>query len=405
MTDLSNSRWAASKTAGSRWPHCREMHMTEPATAHRRSRSGGAVAVTAVLALLQVGWIAVPRLPGDRDQMEDIAAEGVAQLARTDGGAVADQLPPQGIVPAASQGAVPVNRPAPSPDATDFARLFPAQTEAIQDPKDPATTRWAVLIGINRHHGATRTNVGSAQDAEDLQRHLLALGWRSDHMVLLTDLAATREAIEQAIAWLGSKTDGASTAVFHYSGHAKQWKDRNADSDLEVPDEGIWPADNRHMVDREVVDRLAAVDAGRLWVNLSTCEAAGFEEAGLMRRPGRLLTFSSREPEKSYEDPSVANSIWGYYLFERGLIGRASDPDGNGDVTVQEAFGYAAPQSTRATVGQNPYGPQHPVMIDDAGAFSLLIPPKVQGPPAGRDSEPTCVGEVCLRPVPDPDLP
>lgn len=72
---------------------------------------------------------------------------------------------------------------------------------------------------------------------------------------------------------------------------------------------------------------------------------------------------------------------------------------------MQEAFGYAAPQSTRATVGQKPYGPQHPVMIDDAGAFSLLIPPKVQGPPAGRDSEPTCVGEVCLRPVPDTNLP
>lgn len=381
--------------------------MTGRATGHQPYRSQGAIAVVALLALLQVAWIAVPRMSGEPGQIDEIAAEGLKAAPATDAAIAAgprlDGSGTSGGGAVPSQEALPAQPPA-SPDAANFARLFAAQANAVQNPNDPATTRWAVLIGINQHQGPTRTNVGSRQDAEDLHRHLLALGWRSDHMVLLTDLAATRPAIEQAIAWLASKTDGASTAVFHYSGHTKQWKDRNADSDPEIPDEGLWPADNRHMVDREFVDRLAAVKAGRLWVSLSTCEAAGFEDIGL-RRPGRLLTFSSREPEKSYEDPSVANSVWGYFLFERGLMGRASDPDRNGDITVQEAFTYAAPPTTQRTVNQKPHGPQHPVMIDDSGPFSLQIPPRVQRPPARSDGEGQCLGKICLPPLPAGALP
>ncbi|MDP8960416.1 MAG: caspase family protein [Actinomycetota bacterium] len=385
--------------------------MTELAMGHRPPRSRAAISVAVVLALLQLAWLVVPQLSGDRGQNEDVVTHvAAAALVDPEVAVAADPIRQEetlaaagAVVAAADQPqVVPVRTPVNSP--ADFARLFAAQTNATQDPNDPATTRWAVLIGINQHQGPTRTNVGSRQDAEDLHRHLLGLGWRSDHIVLLTDLAATRPAIEQAIAWLASKTDGASTAVFHYSGHTKQWKDRNADSDPEVPDEGIWPADNRHMVDREFVDRFAAVNAGRLWVSLSTCEAAGFEDLGL-RRPGRLLTFSAREPEKSYEDPSVANSVWGYFLFERGLIGRASDPDRNGDITVQEAFAYAAPPTTQRTANQRPYGPQHPVMIDDAGAFSLQIPPRVKPPTAGSDGEVPCVGNICLPPLPGGRLP
>ncbi|MFN2555757.1 MAG: caspase domain-containing protein [Nitriliruptorales bacterium] len=381
--------------------------MTEPVTADRHRRSRHALLVAVVLALLQVAWV-VPRFEGPDQIGPPGTAEDAAGLV-TDGTVTGQPLPlGESLAPGrdvaspdAPGQAVPVPTPPASPQSADFARVFAAQASAVQDPNDPATSLWAVLIGVNQHHGPTRTNVGSRQDAEDLHRYLLSLGWRSDHIVLLTDLAATRPAIEQAIAWLASKTDRASTAVFHYSGHTKQWKDRNADADPEVPDEGIWPADNQHMVDREFVDRLAAVNAGRMWVTLSTCEAAGFEELGL-RRPGRLLTFSAREPEKSYEDPSVANSVWGYFLFERALIARAAnDPDRNGDITVQEAFAYAAPPTTQRTANQRPHGPQHPVMIDDAGAFSLRIPPRVQPPPAGGGGQGRCIGRICLPPLPD----
>ncbi|HEX2028136.1 MAG TPA: caspase family protein [Nitriliruptorales bacterium] len=270
--------------------------------------------------------------------------------------------------------------PAAAPAQGRFAQAFPAQEQAVQDAADPATTRWAVLIGVNEYAGSTRDNVGSRQDAEELYAHLRGLGWRDDHMVLLVDGAATYQRIADAIGWLARKTDGASVAAVHFSGHTKQWFGADVDGDGEVPDEALWPTDNRHMTDRELTDRLAAVAAGRLWIDVGACEAAGYADPGL-RRAGRLLTFSSAEPEKSYEDPSVGNSVWGYYLVDQALRRGVADANGDGDVTVQEAFHSAAPRAAQRTAGAS-HGPQHPQMFDDVGEpFTLRIPPPPPPPP------------------------
>src|SRR5207249_10257412 len=66
-----------------------------------------------------------------------------------------------------------------------FADVCPAQAAAYVAPAAPATNYWALLIGINDYYGGTRDNIGSYQDARDLRKHLLHLGWRGDHIVLL----------------------------------------------------------------------------------------------------------------------------------------------------------------------------------------------------------------------------
>lgn len=293
--------------------------------------------------------------------------------------------PPPPPPPAPAQ---PAAAPAGDPARGRFAQAFPAQEQAVQDPADPATTRWAVLVGVNEYEGSTRDNVGSRQDAEELHAHLRGLGWREDHMVLLVDGAATYQRIADAIGWLARKTDGASVAIFHFSGHTKQWYGVDVDGDGEVPDEALWPSDNRHMTDRELTDRLGAVGAGRLWIDVGACEAAGYADPG-MRRLGRLLTFSSAEPEKSYEDPSVGNSVWGYYLVDQALRRGVADSNGDGDVSVQEAFHSAAPRATYRT-GRASHGPQHPQMFDDVGApFTLRIPPPPPPPEPPPSPSPT----------------
>ena len=260
-----------------------------------------------------------------------------------------------------------------SPARRRFAQRHPAQEAAVQDPARPDTTRWALLIGINQYEGRTHDNVASRQDAEDLAHLLSSLGWRADHVLLLTDGDATREQIVEGLAWLARKTDGSSVAVVSYSGHVKQWPGGDVDGDGEASDEALWPSDNRFITDREFVDRLASVHAGRLWVNVGGCEAAGLADPGI-RQPGRVLTFSSREVEKSYEDPSVGNSVWGRFLIDDALAAGHGDTDGDGTVTVEEAFAFAAPRATKRTSSQ-PRGPQHPVLVDDApDGFSLAIP-------------------------------
>lgn len=277
----------------------------------------------------------------------------------------------------ASSASVPPPPPTPR-SATTLADRFPAQVAATQDPADPATTRWALLIGINEHRGVAN-NIGSRQDAEDLRALLLAQGWRDDHILLLTDGQATRDGIVDGIAWLADKTDEHSVAVFHYSGHSKKWYGQDVDGDGEVTDEGLWPSDNRFIVDSELVRLLDPVAPGAMWLSFATCNAAGLADPG-MARPGRVLTFSSSEARKSYEHPSWANSVWGWLMIDQALGAGLGDLDGDGRVTVQEAFAWARPRAAETTSRQR-YGAQDPEMVDQlGGGFDLGIPGAAPAP-------------------------
>ncbi|MBW3561048.1 MAG: caspase family protein [Actinobacteria bacterium] len=311
---------------------------------------------------------------------------GLSLLGRSSGIPTAEAQDEQGLdVRAAAQpstGALAARGAAPRAEMQRFNERFPAQAAATQDVREPATTRWAVLIGINDHQGPTRDNIGSRQDAELLRDHLLDLGWRDDHIVLLTEADAIRDNVEEAIAWLARKTDPDSVAIFHYSGHTKQWWGEDVDGDGEVPDEGLWPSDNDRIPDGEFVARMAPVDAGRLWINIAACEAEGFADPGLAR-PGRTMTFSSREEEKSYEEPRENLSIWGHHLIKRGMVERLADTNGDARVSVEEAFHFAVPPAAeRSVIGS--HGSQNGVIVDpDAEPFHLDLPVSGRAPTAG----------------------
>ncbi|MDX1510023.1 MAG: caspase family protein [Nitriliruptorales bacterium] len=286
-----------------------------------------------------------------------------------------------------------------------FGARYPDHHAATESASSPATTRWALLIGVNDHLGGTRDNIGSRQDAEDLAAHLFAEGWRRDHVLLLTDATATQRHIREGLAWLAEKTTNESVVVIHYSGHVKQWYGWDVDNDGETTDEALWPSDNRFITDSEFSNRVARIRADRLWVDIGGCEAAGFADAPIVRSRG-VYTFSSEEDEKSYEDPSKDNSVWGWYLADRGLRHGYADADADGEVTVEEAFAYAAPRAAHRTSKQA-RGPQNPVIIDNLpGDFSLEIPPPPPPPPPNDppDDAPTGGGPGGdVVPPPDED--
>lgn len=315
-----------------------------------------------------------------------------------------DPVPaPTAAAPPAPPPTTPVGAPAGDTPRARFESQFPAHAAASQDAAEPVTTRWAVLVGVNEHSGRTRDNVGSRQDAQSLYAHLMELGWAPDHVLLLTDGLATRETMIEAVHWLARQTTGESVAVFSYSGHAKQWPGQDMDGDGEVPDEGLWPSDNRHIVDGEFRDLMATVTAGRMWLNFMACEAAGFLDPGLVR-DGRIVTFSSAEDEKSYEDPSVGHSVWGWNLVVQGFRRGAADANEDGEVTVQEATTFAVPRAATRTRNQA-FGSQNGGMVDHSGGiFSLAIPapppppepaPEPSPDPTPSPSPSSCVLVVC----------
>ncbi len=278
-----------------------------------------------------------------------------------------------------------------------FAERHAQQLAAVQDPADPATTRWALLIGINEHQGGVSDNIGSRQDAEALRAHLLANGWRDDHIMLLTDRAATGAAIREGLRWLADKTDRSSVAVFHYSGHSKKWRGVDRDGDGEVTDEGLWPTDDDFIVDSELVALLDPVRPSAFWISFATCNAAGFADPGLAQ-PGRVLTFSSGEPQKSYENPSWGHSVWGWFLIEQGMRAGLADLDGSGRVSVEEAWTWARPLAIDATRSQR-HGSQDAVIVDHLDGELHLGIPGVP-PPASRPAP-----APAPAPTPSPEQP
>jgi hypothetical protein len=270
-----------------------------------------------------------------------------------------------------------------------LARMFPAQAAATQSASDPASTYWSLIIGINDYAAPTEDTVGSRPDGAALRRYLLRQGWRSDHILFLTDTDATASRVVEAIRWLASKTDRSSTVVFHYAGHEKPYR-TDVDGDGETRDVALWLSDNRLIVDARLGDELGRVRAKQMWLHFAVCRAGGFDDP-VTGGPGRIVTYSSPDSELSYEDRDLRHSVFGYYTIVEGLSEGLADANRDGKVTVEEAFRYARPLTTQHTGGR-----QHPRVADGVGGQMSLRVPAAKGP------APTPSPSSCPLPVPCP---
>jgi hypothetical protein len=314
------------------------------------------IAGVVALALMVVGWSGPPASPVPQAASTTTVPHGLP---------VADLHVPEEPPETVEEPEPEVDRIETSPDSrAAFEELFPAQAEATRG-EGPGEDRWALLVGINEHLGTVANNYVSREDAVQLRDMLLDAGWADERIVLLTDTDATGEMIWEGLSWLARKAGEDDTVLFHYSGHSKKWYGGGG----EILDIALWPTDDDFIKRDEVAEALGEVRHASLWGNFVTCNAEGFHEAGLAA-DGRLLTYSSRTPEKSYEDPDAGNTVYGRFLLEPTLW----EVDGASEgLSVQEAFDVAAPQAHDRTVGQR-YGPQTPVIYDHLGEpFRLAL--------------------------------
>ncbi len=175
---------------------------------------------------------------------------------------------------------------------------------------------------------------------------------------VLTDSAATAGAIRAGLSWLVEHSGPTSLSVFHYSGHVKQVGST----------EYLWPHDNSFIADTDLAASLRQLK-GQAWVDISGCEAAGFDEG--ISSPTRLFTASSRADEKSYEIPDMRHSVFTLLEVTQAMVAAQGDANRDGRVSVQEAFAYAASRAPQITAGEA-QGPQHPVMAGGDGSPLFL---------------------------------
>lgn len=252
-------------------------------------------------------------------------------------------------------------------------------------PAPAAGERWALVVGIDHFLGATRPNFGAVNDAADFRQALLKAGFADDHIRVLTDSAARAADIRGGLQWLVAHSGPTSLSVFHYSGHVKQVGST----------EYLWPHDNSFIPDTELAASIRQLK-GQAWVDISGCEAAGFDEG--ISSPTRLFTASSTASEKSYESPDLGHSVFSFLLVQKAMLQGEGDANHDGRVSVQEAFAYAAPRAPQISAGQA-QGPQHPVIAGGDGTplfldAVALAPPATPAPAAAAPKH--CILFLCL---------
>ena len=221
--------------------------------------------------------------------------------------------------------------------------------------------RFAVVAG-NDVGAPGRARLWFAErDAERFGRALLELGdFAQDRVTLLRGerASAFRGALETTIARIALSRQGGERAllVIYFSGHA-------GSGGLELGDERISYDELRAMLARSGAEtKVAIVDA---------CEAGELTQVKGVRSDvtvnftlpadesaqGTALIASTAVGEAAQESAAIGGSFFTHHL-EVALRG-AGDTDGDGRVTLAEAFSYTASRTVAGT-STTQAGPQHP---------------------------------------------
>jgi hypothetical protein len=263
--------------------------------------------------------------------------------------------------------------------------LVPLASVARATPAPPAAEKRALVIVVNRYTPPTKL-AGGPRDADDVRQALLENGWPDGNIRMLVDGAATAANIREGLRWLAGNSTDRSFSVMHYSGHVKQ-KPGDVDHDGEVNDEFLWSYDNVHIPDAELGRAMRDVK-GDSWTDISGCEAAGFNDG--IAGPRRLFTGSSQESEQSHADLG-GNSVFTGLMVRDALRNHIGDANGDGAVSIQEAFAHAASEAPIRTAGDKG-GPQHPYIAGGDGSEWFLQPARA-------------AAKAALLPEPVRDLP
>ncbi|BDG05122.1 caspase family protein [Anaeromyxobacter oryzae] len=223
-----------------------------------------------------------------------------------------------------------------------------------------AAARYAVVVGSNA--GATgRPRLWFAEkDAERFRRVLVELGeFQPGDVQLLEGVGAkrVREAIARAEAAMEVARAGGEHPlfVFYFSGHA-------ASGGIELGDERVSFGELRSLVTGTSADaKVAIVDAceAGLLTQVKGAAAVPTLEFALPTSDtvrGTAFIASTAEGESAQESAAIGGSFFTHHL-EVALRG-AGDADGDGLVTLGEAFRYTAAQTLAGTLA-TAEGAQH----------------------------------------------
>jgi len=226
-------------------------------------------------------------------------------------------------------------------------------------PPGPAPNKWAVVIGISKYADPSANLYNPANDAKEMAKALKSLyGFADENIKLLTNNVATVDNIVASITWLIDNENATSTVVFFYCGHGGQvdegtYSEIYPNDEVDGKDEYIVTYDLWGITDDYLKYRFLDIESTQFFLWFGSCHSGGMSPD--LNGDGRVIVAACQENEVAWDYLLLHNTLFGYYYIDQGMLRKLGDTNGDGIVTVEEAFNYAAPLVTTQEPGQHPF--------------------------------------------------
>jgi hypothetical protein len=236
--------------------------------------------------------------------------------------------------------------------------LVPIQLCAPAHAEEDEAECWAVIVGVSeyKHYDDLLYN---DDDAQELASQLCPI-WGDDHVKLLTNSMATKQAIYDAITdWLAFREEANDVVLFFFSGTGE--RDEDAFAPYDAFSDLTWVYSNT------LNYWLSTLDSEKIVVILESTRAGRFEAS--LSDSGRIVLMACRSDESSWYNTVFQHSIFSYFVLEALREFEAADTNNDMELSAEEIFNYAQPETEDRLKGE-----QHPQMSDQySGELSLLI--------------------------------
>jgi hypothetical protein len=229
-------------------------------------------------------------------------------------------------------------------------------------PAEAAVQRFGLVIGANAGHPgevALRYAHADAQKVHDLLLDLGGFAPEETVLLLAPDVASVRRALlalNERVRAAKAEPDGQALLFVYYSGHADA-------HGLHLGGDSLPLDELKRMVRGSAADfRLLVLDACRS--GAATRRKGGTQgpafALGVERElagEGAVILTASAENEDAQESDLLRGSFFTHYLVS--ALSGAGDDDGDGQVTLEEAYRYAYDATLRES-SRSALGLQHP---------------------------------------------
>ena len=222
----------------------------------------------------------------------------------------------------------------------------------------------ALIVGISDFEGTEDDmDDSSVRDATELYWHLNTQ-WPQDmgNIRLRTDRRATKNTIDSDFNTLFAGMDSDDLAIVYWAGHGGWTGFDDAPVDENGGQDGALRTyhTNWGYSDDEFAEKINAITAGTKVVILDSCHMGEFESELDMSNTVVILSTRTAETTDTYvfSDPIPTNHKPFSYYFNR-----AGDTNGDGVITIEEAFAYANPRTVANAAANG--NSQHPILIDN----------------------------------------